>query len=115
LAGCASTIATYPLDLLRTRFAAQGTEKIYKSISDSIHKIAKNEGICGFYRGAVPAMLQVLPYTGLIFSSHTMVKQRLLWIGNERIVDIIAGGVAGAVSKAIVMPFDVVRYVVVVS
>lgn len=30
-AGAAATTATYPLDLLRTRFAAQGTERVYTS------------------------------------------------------------------------------------
>jgi solute carrier family 25 thiamine pyrophosphate transporter 19 len=81
---------------------------------DSIKKIWSSEGVAGFYRGAVPAILQVLPYTGLIFSSHTMIKGRLIILGvgaaNEKIVDILAGGAAGSISKTVVMPFDVIRY-----
>lgn len=43
-AGAVATAATYPLDLLRTRFAAQGNEKVYTSLLASIRDIARLEG-----------------------------------------------------------------------
>lgn len=39
MAGGAATLATYPLDLLRTRFAAQGSEKVALNLSSSIDYI----------------------------------------------------------------------------
>src|SRR5271170_5733396 len=43
-AGAVATTATYPLDLLRTRFAAQGKDKVYASLLASIRDISRYEG-----------------------------------------------------------------------
>lgn len=32
--------------------------------------IYKNEGAVGFYRGLWPAIVQIMPYMGLLFSSY---------------------------------------------
>ncbi|KAJ2853341.1 mitochondrial thiamine pyrophosphate transporter, partial [Coemansia erecta] len=51
LAGGIATTATYPLDLLRTRFIAQApTNRIHASIVSAIAQIYRDEGPRGFYR-----------------------------------------------------------------
>ncbi|KAH6598043.1 hypothetical protein BASA50_003926 [Batrachochytrium salamandrivorans] len=51
LSGFVATISTYPLDLLRTRFAVQQDYNIYKSLFGAVQQIFAKEGISGFYRG----------------------------------------------------------------
>jgi len=61
-AGAAATAATYPFDLLRTRFAAQGSKRVYESIAHSVRHIYEHEGTQGYYRGLGAALVQIVPY-----------------------------------------------------
>lgn len=88
VAGSFATAITYPFDLLRTRFAVQGTSKVrskhiylliqylympmqvYKSLSHAILDINEKEGIKGFYRGLGSSIIQIMPYMGLMFFSY---------------------------------------------
>lgn len=109
-AGAFATTITYPLDLLRTRFAAQGIEKIYSGILGSIRDIAEHEGKKGFFRGLAAANGQIIPYMGLFFSSYEVFHQfmggRTLPFGSG---DAVAGVLASVVSKTAVFPLDLVR------
>lgn len=109
-AGGLATTATYPLDLLRTRFAAQGPEKIYASLIASIRDIARHEGSAGFYRGLGAALAQIVPYMGLFFASYETLKLPLsdlsLPIGSG---DALAGITASIASKTAVFPLDTIR------
>lgn len=108
MAGVVATTVSYPFDLLRTRFAAQGTEVIYSSITDALKRTLKQEGAFGLYRGLSSSIVQIFPYMAIIFSSydtiHSQLKRR-----NVYNADLIAGGLAGALGKLSVMPFDVIR------
>lgn len=109
-AGGLATTLTYPLDLLRTRFAAQGTEKVYASLVASIRDISRNEGSAGFYRGSGAALAQIVPYMGLFFASYETLKLALadqpLPVGSG---DALAGIVASVASKTAVFPLDTIR------
>lgn len=109
-AGAFATTATYPLDLLRTRFAAQGTEKIYDSLRGSIRDIARDEGLRGFFRGVSAANVQIVPYMGLFFASYEALR---LQIGTVNLPfgsgDATAGVLASIFSKTAVFPLDLVR------
>ncbi|KND01987.1 thiamine transporter TPC1 [Spizellomyces punctatus DAOM BR117] len=109
LAGCTATVATYPFDLLRTRFAVQGQHGPYSGLVDAIRQIAGKEGLPGFYRGVWPSMLQMMPQTGIVFASFSFFKKHLDGLKAGGMKDFISGGLAGMVGKAAVMPFDVVR------
>lgn len=116
-AGAAATIFTYPLDLLRTRFALQGNTVVYKSIMQAVSSIYRTEnGLLGFYKGLGPALLQIVPYMGIMFQAYNRTRDGLnYWLsgvehsafaagkGNAW-VDFVAGGSAGLVSKLAVMP-----------
>jgi solute carrier family 25 thiamine pyrophosphate transporter 19 len=112
-AGTIATTTTYPLDLLRTRFAAAGREKVYPSLLDGIRQIKQKEGYPGFFRGLAAANLQVIPYMGLFFTSYEAFKPILSeshlpldWMGSA---DGTAGILASVLSKSIVYPLDTVR------
>lgn len=111
-AGACATTATYPLDLLRTRFAAQGTERVYTSIAASIRHIAQHEGPTGFFRGLGAGVSQIVPYMGLFFASYEGLKPMMassplaLPFGGS---DAAAGVMASVLSKTAVYPLDTTR------
>jgi solute carrier family 25 thiamine pyrophosphate transporter 19 len=109
-AGAVATVATYPLDLLRTRFAAQGNEKVYSSLFASIREIAQQEGPTGFYRGVSAGVGQIVPYMGILFALYETLRQPVadlkLPFGAG---DVLTGGIASVTAKTIVFPFDLIR------
>jgi solute carrier family 25 thiamine pyrophosphate transporter 19 len=110
VAGCLATTVTYPFDLLRTRFAVQ--QGLYKGFFPAIQQIYQQEGFNGFYRGLWPTYLQILPTMGLIFWSQPLFKQFSQDVGlNNFWSQFIGGGCAGLLSKTMVMPLDVIRFV----
>ncbi|KAJ3263165.1 mitochondrial thiamine pyrophosphate transporter [Chytriomyces hyalinus] len=113
ISGCVATFATYPLDLLRTRFAMQGASRIYTSLYGACREIHQTEGIPGFYRGVWPSILQIAPYMGIMFAVQGKLSETFERIENpywnHAWDHFTSGGVAGMLSKTAVMPFDVVR------
>ncbi|KNG46519.1 mitochondrial deoxynucleotide carrier [Stemphylium lycopersici] len=111
-AGAAATTATYPLDLLRTRFAAQGPDRVYISIIASVKHIAQHEGPKGFFRGLGAGVSQIVPYMGLFFASYESLKPMTaaspvpLPLGSS---DALAGVIASVLSKTAVYPLDTTR------
>jgi len=110
VAGTAATTATYPLDLLRTRFAAQGPERIYSGLLASLRDIAQHEGPAGFFRGLSAGVGQIVPYMGLFFALYEGLKPAFadtkLPFGSG---DAVAGITASVLSKSAVFPLDTVR------
>lgn len=109
-AGATATAATYPLDLLRTRFAAQGTERVYTSLFRAVKDIHRDEGAKGFFRGLGPGLAQIVPFMGLFFaiyeSLRTPLAQYNLPFGSG---DATAGVIASVIAKTGVFPLDLVR------
>ncbi len=110
VAGSVATTLTYPFDLLRTRFAAQGQTKVYESLSAAIKHTAHHEGLGGFYRGLTASIVQIVPYMGLLFGTYEPARLYLHHVGVQEGWDnAIAGFVAGTLSKTGVFPLDVIR------
>lgn len=109
-AGAFATAATYPLDLLRTRFAAQGTKKVYDGLLVSIREIQRQEGLRGYFRGLSAAVGQIVPYMGLFFMSYEGFRQvlggRNMPFGSG---DATSGILASVLAKTCVFPLDLVR------
>ncbi|KAI4099927.1 MAG: hypothetical protein LQ339_005716 [Xanthoria mediterranea] len=109
-AGAAATSLTYPLDLLRTRFAAQGRDRIYLNLRSSVLDIAHTEGFKGFFQGLSPAVGQVVPYMGLFFSIYEVLRPSLadisLPLGSG---DAFSGILSGVLAKSGVFPLDLIR------
>jgi solute carrier family 25 thiamine pyrophosphate transporter 19 len=111
-AGACATTCTYPLDLLRTRFAAQGNERVYSSILASVRQIATHEGLPGFFRGLGAGVSQIVPYMGLFFAGYEWLKPVLaqdvvpLPFGTS---DAVSGVLASVLAKTAVYPLDTTR------
>jgi solute carrier family 25 (mitochondrial thiamine pyrophosphate transporter), member 19 len=121
IAGATGTTVTYPLDLLRTRFAATGPRKVYPSFIYAIREIYTSEGPKGYFRGLSAGLLQIAPYMGLFFSCYEALRPRihpalshlplLRDQGLEtRISDgAIAGICSSVIAKTGIFPLDLVR------
>jgi solute carrier family 25 thiamine pyrophosphate transporter 19 len=109
-AGAAATSITYPLDLLRTRFAAQGSDRIYRGLAGALRDISRQEGPYGYFRGLSAALGQIVPYMGLFFTSYEYLHQ---YIGGKTLPfgsgDATAGIFASVFAKTAVFPLDLVR------
>jgi solute carrier family 25 thiamine pyrophosphate transporter 19 len=109
-AGAAGTLATYPLDLLRTRFAAQGNERVYVSLREAVVRIGRDEGLGGFFRGLGPGLAQIVPFMGSFFAVYESLRIPLarldLPFGGG---DAVAGVMASVIAKTAVFPLDLVR------
>lgn len=114
LSGCVATTVIHPLDVLRTRFIAQGEPKTYANLTDATRKIFAAEGPRGFYRGLSPAIMQIAPQMGLQFGFYSLFvglwnRSKGAWTvktpGN--LESLICGSVAGVLSKILIYPLDV--------
>lgn len=112
-AGTIATTSTYPLDLLRTRFAAAGRVKVYPSLLAGVRYIYQDEGPKGFFRGLGAANLQIVPYMGLFFTGYETLKPILseshLPLEKLGSADGTAGVLASILAKTAVYPLDTVR------
>lgn len=110
VAGASATTLTYPLDLLRTRFAAQGPERVYLSFRSAIRDIWRDEGVKGYFQGVGAGVGQVVPYMGLFFASYETLRPLLaslyLPFGSG---DAMAGITASVFAKTGVFPLDLIR------
>ncbi|KAI8089116.1 mitochondrial carrier domain-containing protein [Halteromyces radiatus] len=117
VAGSVATTATYPFDLLRTRFAVQGRTRLYTGVFQAMRSIYAMEGIQGFYPGIRPALIQIMPYMGLLFATYDGLAMAFKKMRDEGLVstqykathDMLSGALSGIISKTAVYPIDVVR------
>lgn len=77
LAGITAASVTYPLDLVRTRLAAQTNVTYYRGIWHSLRTICRDEGAIGLYKGLRATLLGVGPNLAISFSVYDTTKS--LW------------------------------------
>jgi len=113
LAGLTSVIATYPLDLVRTRLSVQTEQDLkYKGIIDACSIIFKTEGIFAFYKGLSSTLMGVAPYVGLNFMVYETLKafvKKNVQSEPSTVQLLSCGGISGAIAQTITYPFDVLR------
>ncbi|XP_069808736.1 mitochondrial thiamine pyrophosphate carrier [Dendropsophus ebraccatus] len=115
LAACSATLAVQPLDTLRTRFAAQGEPKVYKTLRCAVVTMYRTEGIFTFYRGLFPTLLAVFPYAGLQFSSYNLLQRIWSWLFHsnqdkrDNLKSLLCGSGAGVLSKTLTYPLDLFK------
>ncbi|CAK9135674.1 unnamed protein product [Ilex paraguariensis] len=74
LAGITAASITYPLDLVRTRLAAQTNIIYYRGIWHALRTISREEGVWGLYKGLDATLLGVGPNLAISFSVYDTVK-----------------------------------------
>ncbi len=94
------------------RLKALGQSPRYKGTLDAFGKIAKEEGIKGFYRGIAPSVQRAAVINGCGIASYDHTKQVVLKLTGqtEGLVSQVAGSlVSGLISALVSTPFDVVK------
>jgi solute carrier family 25 phosphate transporter 23/24/25/41 len=134
-AGCFSCTLTYPLDLVRTRLAAQVTPTVrtsgaatttttmngqqqqphYKGILRSMRTIVSEEGARGLYRGLPPTLVGVGPNLAINFAAYETLRN---YFGNNTgefgkenpmFISLACGSASAVVSASATFPLDLVR------
>ena len=112
-AGIAATLASYPFDVVRTRLVAQGNDRAYAGTVDAAAKMLRAEGARAFFKGLVPTLATVGPYSGLQFGFYALFNQifdPVLSSGRISMSkSVLCGGLAGLCAKTVVFPFDTTK------
>uniref|UniRef100_A0A8C6WBW0 Solute carrier family 25 (mitochondrial thiamine pyrophosphate carrier), member 19 n=1 Tax=Nannospalax galili TaxID=1026970 RepID=A0A8C6WBW0_NANGA len=80
LSAALATLAVHPVDVLRTRLAAQGEPKIYNNLREAVVTMYRTEGPTVFYKGLAPTVIAIFPYAGLQFSFYRSLKLAYDWV-----------------------------------
>lgn len=112
MSGVFATVCTYPLDLLRTRFAAQSEPRVYHSFRHAVVSIYRQHGITGLYAGLQPTLIEIVPYISVQFAAYenarTLAVQKK---GNPEAKlsgweSLAIGAGTGTIAKAVTLPLD---------
>ncbi|RAL48226.1 unnamed protein product [Cuscuta campestris] len=132
ISGGISRTVTSPLDVIKIRFQVQlepiskwpllGNDVYqpskYTGILQATKDIFREEGLRGYWRGNVPALLMVMPYTAIQFS--VLHKLKTIASGSSKsedhinlspIISFVSGALAGCAATIGSYPFDLLRTV----
>ncbi|QCE11802.1 solute carrier family 25 [Vigna unguiculata] len=112
LSGITSATATYPLDLVRARLAAQRSSIYYRGISHAFSTICREEGFSGLYKGLGATLLGVGPNIAISFSVYEGLRS--FWQSQRPddstvMVSLACGSLSGVASSTATFPLDLVR------
>ncbi|CAN4091671.1 unnamed protein product [Withania somnifera] len=129
ISGGISRTVTSPLDVIKIRFQVQlepttrwalltrtaGNSK-YTGMLQASKDILREEGLLGFWRGNVPALLMVMPYTAIQFAVLHKLKTFASGSSNSEdhinlspYLSYISGALAGCAATVGSYPFDLFR------
>lgn len=125
LCGGCSVLATYPLDLVRTRLSIQTANlaSLQRAKAANVAKppgvwellanTYKNEGgVVGLYRGVWPTSIGVVPYVALNFAVYEQLREFIppsVDPGWASVFKLTIGALSGGVAQTITYPFDLLR------
>ncbi|KAI5663499.1 hypothetical protein M9H77_22822 [Catharanthus roseus] len=117
VAGAAAKTVTAPLDriklLMQTHGIRAGQESMKKGIGfiEAITLIGKEEGIKGYWKGNLPQVIRIIPYSAVQLFAYEAYKK--LFRGKDGELSVIgrlaAGACAGMTSTFVTYPLDVLR------
>ncbi|OVA15560.1 Mitochondrial carrier protein [Macleaya cordata] len=102
LAGITAASLTYPLDLVRTRLAAQRNVIYYRGIWHALRTICREEGVFGLYKGLGATLLGVGPSIAISFSVYETLRSS--WQSRRQqdstvLVSLACGSLSGIASS----------------
>ncbi|XP_054795677.1 probable envelope ADP,ATP carrier protein, chloroplastic [Prosopis cineraria] len=117
VAGAAAKTVTAPLDrikiLMQTHGVRVGQESAKKAINfiEAVTVIGKEEGIKGYWKGNLPQVIRVIPYSAVQLFAYEIYKKLFRRKDGELSVvgRLAAGACAGMTSTFVTYPLDVLR------
>ncbi|OQR90193.1 Mitochondrial Carrier (MC) Family, partial [Achlya hypogyna] len=78
VSGAVAQTVSYPFDSVKKRLQAQelGTKR-YAGMLDCFQKVAREEGVAALFRGTLPNLVRVVPYSAVMFASYEAAKKFL--------------------------------------
>lgn len=110
LSGCMAMTAAMPLDVIRTRLVAQAGKAVYSGTSHAVKHIWAKEGLAGYFRGWVPSVAQIAPFTGLQFTLYNVFMDMWPLKEHDSGAALFSGAMAGTLAKTVLYPLDMVRH-----
>uniref|UniRef100_A0A2N9FV97 Mitochondrial carrier protein n=1 Tax=Fagus sylvatica TaxID=28930 RepID=A0A2N9FV97_FAGSY len=110
--GFAKTVVA-PLERVKILFQTRKEEFQSIGLSGSFKKIAKTEGIMGFYRGNGASVARIVPYAALHYMAYEQYRRWIILtfpdVGRGPVLDLVAGSFAGGTAVLFTYPLDLVR------
>ncbi|KAF0717892.1 Aste57867_2033 [Aphanomyces stellatus] len=73
--GAVAQTVAYPFDTIKKRLQLQAANHVAKNgMIDCFYQIVRTDGVRGLYRGSVPNMVRLLPYSAVMFASYEAAK-----------------------------------------
>ncbi|XP_066318154.1 adenine nucleotide transporter BT1, chloroplastic/amyloplastic/mitochondrial-like [Miscanthus floridulus] len=114
LAGFASTLCTYPMELIKTRITIE--KDAYDNVAHAFVKIVRDEGPSELYRGLAPSLIGVVPYAACNFYAYETLKRLYRRATGRRpgadvgaVATLLIGSAAGAIASTATFPLEVAR------
>lgn len=117
VAGAAAKTVTAPLDRIKLLMQTHGIRATEESTQrgigfvEAITKIGKEEGIKGYWKGNLPQVIRVIPYSAVQLFVYEFYKK--LFKGKNEQLSVLgrlaAGACAGMTSTLVTYPLDVLR------
>ncbi|KAH3680408.1 hypothetical protein WICMUC_000339 [Wickerhamomyces mucosus] len=112
-AGAISRTVVSPFERAKILFQLQGQGKAnYNGMFPTIHKMYKDEGFKGLFRGNGLNCIRIFPYSAVQFYVYQKIKLSWLDYGEKELNNfqrLVAGGTCGVASVAVTYPLDLVR------
>ncbi|GAV68303.1 LOW QUALITY PROTEIN: Mito_carr domain-containing protein, partial [Cephalotus follicularis] len=110
--GFAKTVVA-PLERVKILLQTRKAEFHSAGLLGSFKKIAKTEGIMGFYRGNGASVARIVPYAALHYMAYEEYRRWIILgfpdIGRGPVLDLVAGSLAGGTAVLFTYPLDLVR------
>ncbi|CAN6237489.1 unnamed protein product [Urochloa humidicola] len=114
MAGVASTLCTYPMELIKTRVTIE--KDVYDNVAHAFVKILREEGPSELYRGLAPSLIGVVPYAACNFYAYETLKRLYRRATGRRpgadvgaAATLLIGSAAGAIASTATFPLEVAR------
>lgn len=110
--GFAKTMVA-PLERVKILFQTRKAEFQSIGLLGSFRKIAKTEGVLGFYRGNGASVARIVPYAALHYMAYEQYRRWIILnfpdIRRGPVLDLMAGSFAGGTAVLFTYPLDLVR------
>jgi len=119
LFGATNTIVGHPFDTVKTKMQAQSQHMGKVTYSHSIRTIVQQEGLTGFYKGALAAGTGSIVFRATGFSVFELfftkwensesMRRKIPWSGGLELRTVVAGWLSGSFRAVLECPFEYIK------